>query len=94
MVNSALADRAPWRDLTERYGPWQTVYERFARRETDGTRAELPEHVQVNDDAVGTVEWTVSMDSTVLEAVRVPRLSAGRPRRRPETVIADKARSS
>ncbi|WP_399189980.1 IS5 family transposase [Streptomyces sp. WAC 04229] len=37
-------------------------------------------------------------DSTVfdkvLDAVRVPRLSAGRPRRRPETVIADKAYSS
>lgn len=31
---------------------------------------------------------------TVLDAVRVPRLSAGRPRRRPETVIADKAYSS
>ncbi len=28
---------------------------------------------------------------TVLEAVRVPRLSAGRPRCRPETVIADRA---
>lgn len=31
---------------------------------------------------------------TVLEAVRVPRLSAGRPRRKPETVIADRAYSS
>ncbi len=31
---------------------------------------------------------------TVLQAVRVPRLTVGRPRRRPETVIADKAYSS
>ncbi|MFE0209007.1 IS5 family transposase [Streptomyces sp. NPDC058985] len=31
---------------------------------------------------------------TVLNAVRVPRLSAGRPRRRPQTVIADRAYSS
>jgi transposase len=31
---------------------------------------------------------------TMLDAVRVPRLSAGRPRRRPETVIADRAHSS
>lgn len=31
---------------------------------------------------------------TVLDAMRVPRLSAGRPRRRPETVIADKACAS
>lgn len=34
------------------------------------------------------------MFDTVLDALRVPRLSAGRPRRRPETVIADKAYSS
>ncbi|MFF5372973.1 transposase [Streptomyces sp. NPDC013187] len=26
-----LRTGAPWRDLPERYGPWQTVYERFAR---------------------------------------------------------------
>ncbi|MGW5679831.1 IS5 family transposase [Streptomyces sp. NPDC003860] len=158
-----LRTGAPWRDLPERYSPWQTVYERFARRETDGTWAKLLKHVQVKDDAVGAVEWTVSVDSTinrahqhaagarkkgppaqdeledpphpapgqalgrsrgglttkvhlaadgrglplaivvtpgnandstVLDSVRVPRLSAGRPRRRPETVIADKAYSS
>ncbi len=28
-----LRTGAPWRDLPERYGPWQTVYEWFARRE-------------------------------------------------------------
>ncbi|WP_210570600.1 IS5 family transposase [Streptomyces sp. GESEQ-4] len=161
-----LRTGAPWRDLPERYGPWQTVYERFARWEMDGTWAKLLEHVQVKDDAVGAVEWTVSVDSTinrahqhaagaakgapaqdeledpphptpgqalgrsrgglttkvhlaadgrglplaivvtpghvndstvfdtVLDAMRVPRLSAGRPRRRPETVIADKACAS
>lgn len=26
----------PWRDLPERYGPWETVYKRFARWQTDG----------------------------------------------------------
>ena len=26
-----LATGAQWRDLPERYGPWQTVYERFSR---------------------------------------------------------------
>ena len=26
-----LATGAPWRDLPERYGPWQTVYTRFWR---------------------------------------------------------------
>jgi transposase len=28
---------APWRDLPERYGPWETVYKRFNRWRADGT---------------------------------------------------------
>ena len=27
----------PWRDLPERFGPWQTVHGRFARWAADGT---------------------------------------------------------
>lgn len=42
-------------------------YERFARWETDGTWAKLLEHV-VKDDAVGTVKWNVSVDSTINRA--------------------------
>ncbi|WP_253208508.1 IS5 family transposase [Streptomyces sp. YPW6] len=60
-----LRTGAPWRDLPDRFGPWQTVYERFARWEADGTWARLLEHVQVRDDAVGRVEWSVSVDSTI-----------------------------
>ncbi|WP_327110879.1 IS5 family transposase [Streptomyces sp. NBC_01341] len=63
-----LRTGAPWRDLPDRYGPWQTVYERFARWEADGTWVKLLEHVQVRDDAVGRVEWTVSIDSTINRA--------------------------
>ncbi|MGW1437604.1 IS5 family transposase [Streptomyces griseus] len=63
-----LRTGAPWRDLPERYGPWQTVYERFARWEADGTWARLLEQVQVRDDSVGAVEWTVSVDSTINRA--------------------------
>lgn len=62
-----LRTSAPWRDLPERYGPWQTV-ERFVRSETDGTWARLLEHVHIRDDAVGTVQWTVSVDSTINRA--------------------------
>lgn len=63
-----LRTGAPWRDLPERCDPWQTVYERFARWERDVTWARLLEHVQVNDAAVGMVEWTVSVDSTINRA--------------------------
>ncbi|MCX4774675.1 IS5 family transposase [Streptomyces sp. NBC_01285] len=162
-----LRTGAPWRDLPERFGPWQTFYERFARWEVDGTWARLLEEVQVHDDSIGAVEWTVSVDSTVnrahqhaagarkkgppagdemedparaaadqalgrsrgglttkvhlacdgrglplailvtpgnvndstafdavLDALRVPRTGVGRPRSRPDAVIADKAYSS
>lgn len=63
-----LRTGAPWRDLPERYGPWQTAYERFCRWESDGTWARLLEHVQVRDEAGGRVKWTVSVDSTVNRA--------------------------
>ncbi|MFF5639844.1 IS5 family transposase [Streptomyces sp. NPDC012825] len=63
-----LRTGAPWRDLPERYGPWQTVYERFARWEADGIWANLLEQVLVRDDAVGRVDWTVSVDSTINRA--------------------------
>jgi transposase len=42
---------APWRDLPERYGPWQTCYKRFARWEIDGTRARIEQLVQRDADA-------------------------------------------
>jgi transposase len=31
----------PWRDLPDRYGPWETVDRRFARWPTDGTWARI-----------------------------------------------------
>lgn len=37
----AAADRASWRDIPDRYGPWQTIYERFARWEANGTWATM-----------------------------------------------------
>ncbi|KPC59209.1 transposase [Streptomyces chattanoogensis] len=74
-----LRTGAPWRDLPERYGPWQTVYERFARWEVDGIWATLLEHLQVCDDAVGRVDWTVSVDSTIN---RAHQHSAGARKRR------------
>lgn len=32
-----LRSGAPWRDMPERYGPWQTVYDRFNRWRKDDT---------------------------------------------------------
>lgn len=63
-----LRTGAPWREIPERYGPWQTCYERFKRWDEDGTWARLLQEMQVKDDSVGAVEWTFSIDSTISRA--------------------------
>ncbi|MET8053041.1 IS5 family transposase [Streptosporangium sp. NPDC005286] len=63
-----LRTGAPWRDIPERYGPWQTCYERFEGWDEDGTWGRLLEEMQVEDDSIGNVEWTFSIDSTISRA--------------------------
>nr|WP_142147773.1 IS5 family transposase [Streptomyces sp. SLBN-31] len=149
-----------WRDLPERYGPWQTVYTRFRRYALDGVFTRALQRIQARADADGDIDWLVQIDSTIvrahqhaaatgrkggslgdepddhalgrsrgglttkihlacdgrgrplailvtpgqrhdgicarplLERIRVPRTGLGRPRCRPDHVIADKAYSS
>ncbi|MFJ9434581.1 IS5 family transposase [Streptomyces sp. NPDC101490] len=158
---------APWRDVPERYGPWDRVYDLFRRWQRDGTWARILTRLQAEADAKGLITWDVNVDSTVcrahqhaagvankvisrrsrpavsssspadhglggsrgglttkihlaveqgqkplsvvvtagqrgdspqfepvLEAIRVPRLGLGRPRKRPDRVRADKAYDS
>ena len=63
-----LRTGSPWRDLPERYGPWQTCFDRFNRWRRDGTWDRLLEHAQSKSDAVGEVEWEVSVDDTIVRA--------------------------
>jgi transposase len=63
-----LRTGAPWRDLPSRYGPWQTCYDSFVRWRRDGTWERLLSEAQTKSDAVGEVEWLVSVDSTVVRA--------------------------
>src|SRR5215218_6649681 len=46
----------PWRDLPERYGPWETVYKRFARWQTDGTWTRIGAALCLRATALGS--WT------------------------------------
>ncbi|MFI0901635.1 IS5 family transposase [Streptomyces sp. NPDC020983] len=158
---------ALWRDVPERCGPWDRVYDLFRRWQRDGTWAKILTRLQADADAKGLITWDVSVDSTVcrahqhaagaakrgisrrnrpaassssqpnhalgrsrggltskihlavehgqkplsivitagqcgdspqfeavLEAIRVPRLGLGRPRKRPDRVRADKAYDS
>jgi transposase len=72
----------PWPDLPERYGPWQTVYERHRRWSADGTWARILAELQIEADAAdpdGALvraldrerreqEWAVNIDSTCCRA--------------------------
>ncbi|WP_441349271.1 IS5 family transposase [Streptomyces sp. SID69] len=59
---------AHWRDLPERFGPWKTVYERHRLWSADGTWERLLQAVQAEADAVGDIDWAVSVDSTIVRA--------------------------
>jgi transposase len=58
----------PWRDLPERFGPWQTVYGLFRRWQRAGVWAEIMTGLQARADAAGNVAWEVNVDSTVCRA--------------------------
>ena len=79
-----LRTGAPWRDLPSRYGPWQTCYDRFVRWRRDGTWDRLLAHAQAKGDAVGEVEWLVSVDSTVARAHQHAAGARKRPSRHDE----------
>ncbi|MFE6979477.1 IS5 family transposase [Streptomyces sp. NPDC057682] len=63
-----------WRDLPERFGPWETVYKRHRRWSADGTWTMLLSRIQAAEDAAGQIDWDVSVDST---AVRAHQHAAG-----------------
>ncbi|MFF7656669.1 IS5 family transposase [Streptomyces sp. NPDC007983] len=59
---------APWRDIPERYGPWDRAYDLFRRWQRDGSWKRIFEHLQVEADAKGLITWDVSVDSTIARA--------------------------
>lgn len=56
---------APWRDVPERFGKWNSIYKRFNRWAEDGTWEQLLAEVQKQADAAGKIDWVVSIDSTI-----------------------------
>ncbi len=50
---------APWRDLPERYGPWQTVANRFYRWRAAGVWDRIFAAVQQQADAEQQIDWSV-----------------------------------
>lgn len=58
----------PWRDLPERFGPWQTIYGLFRRWQRDGTWARLLDALRTRADRAGRITWELNVDSSVCRA--------------------------
>ncbi|MEU0162309.1 transposase [Streptomyces sp. NPDC006261] len=59
---------APWRDVPERYGPWDRVVDLFRRWQRDGIWARIVTRLQAEADAQGLITWDATVDSTVCRA--------------------------
>ncbi len=57
---------APWRDLPERFGKWNTVYKKFDTWAKTGVWAGVLEQVQQQAAARGDLDWVASIDSTIV----------------------------
>jgi len=70
---------APWRDLPSRYGPWQTVYDRFNRWRKDGTLDRALAYLQEHLDSAGAINWDLfCVDGS---SIRAARAAAGAPKK-------------
>jgi transposase len=58
----------PWRDVPERYGPWQSVYGLFRSWQLAGRWAAIVTALQARSAEAGLIDWTVSVDSTINRA--------------------------
>jgi len=64
-----LKTGAPWRDLPEPYGCWQTVYSRFRRWQLAGVWQRLLAALQAASDAAGHLDWALHfVDGSVIRA--------------------------
>nr|WP_203602567.1 IS5 family transposase [Streptomyces coelicoflavus] len=59
---------SPWRDLPNELGSFQTAHKRLIRWAVDGTWARILAAVLAAADADDDIDWTVSVDSTVVRA--------------------------
>jgi transposase len=70
-----LRTGAPWRDLPERLGPWQTVYDHFRSWRRQGVYDRILEALQVRLDRNGQIDWDLwCIDGS---SVRASRAAAG-----------------
>jgi transposase len=81
---------APWRDLPERYGPWETVFASFNRWREDGTWVRIATSLLDELDDRGQIDhdlWCI--DGSV---IRASRAAAGAKKRRRELAAIGRAK--
>ncbi len=59
-----LRTGAAWRDLPERYGPWQTVHDRFNAMRADGSLDRLLDRLQARLNADGLIDAELGLSIT------------------------------
>ena len=70
-----LRTGSPWRELPERFGPWQTVYDHFSKWRAEGVYDRILEALHIRLDAEGAIDrdlWCIDGSS-----VRASRAAAG-----------------
>jgi len=78
-----LSTGAPWRDLPEHLGPWQSAYDRFSTYREDGTLDRIIERLQMQLDEKGKIDWELfCVDGS---SVRAHRAAAGAKKGGPRT---------
>ena len=74
-----LATGVPWRDAPERYGPWQTLYERHARWTDDGTWDRLLQALLAELQRRGRIDWELwCVDGTSIRALKAAAGARGK----------------
>ena len=89
-----LATGAPWRDLPERFGPWQTVYDHFRNWRKSGVFERILAALQIKLDREGLIDWDLwCVDGASVRASRSAagagkKVSSGTRTNRPTTLWA------
>ena len=66
-----LRTGAPWRDLPERFGPYQTVYDYYSNWRESGVFDRVLEALQVRLDREGKIDWDLwCIDGSHVRAAR------------------------
>jgi transposase len=66
-----LRTGAPWRDLPERFGPWQTVYDHFRVWRNNGIYDRILKALHIRLDQNGQLDWDLwCIDGSNVRAAR------------------------